>query len=88
MWSTALILAASAVWSVAGFPHWLAALIALPGALQLTNVVFSLATGLDSLAFLFIFALLLLIVGFFALAWWFWRKLPGPTPEGVMGSTN
>lgn len=82
LWSTALILVASATWSVAGFPRWLAALIGLPGILQLANAVFSLVTGLDYLAFLFILALLLLIAGFFTLAWRFWRKTPGSTPEG------
>ena len=58
LWSTALILVASATWSVAGFPRWL---VALPGILQFANAVFSLATGPDYLAFLFVLALLLLI---------------------------
>lgn len=81
LWSIALILVASVMWSVAG-PRWLTALIGLPGILQLSNAVFGLVTGLDYLAFLFILALPLLIAGFFALAWRFWRKTPGPAPEG------
>ena len=61
LWSTALIIVTSATCSVAGFPRWLVALIGLPGILQFANAVFSLATGLDLLAFLFVLALLLLI---------------------------
>ena len=81
LWSVALLLAASVVWSLEGFPRWLAMVIALPGAVRLPESILGIATGVD-LEFLILLELLLLIVVFFSVARVFGRGEPRAVPDG------
>lgn len=82
LWSVALLLAASAIWSLDGYPRWLAVVIALPGATRLPVSILEIATGVD-LGFLILAQLLLLLVVFFSVSWVFRRhRAPGTIPEG------
>lgn len=69
----ALLLAAWAIWSIPGFPRWLAVLIALPGIVGLTQTILDLGVGVFLFPILLV-QLLLSMVVFFAVAWKFWRK--------------
>lgn len=82
LWSVALLLAASAVWSLEGLPRWLAALIALPGVVELPSSVLRIATD-AGLEFLLPLELLLLVVAFFSVSWVFRRRAPGAVPDGA-----
>jgi hypothetical protein len=74
LWGLALVLAASAAWSMAEFPRWLTVLIALPGLIQLPKTVFEIATGANLFLILIILEEPLLIVAYFAVARAFWRQ--------------
>jgi hypothetical protein len=77
----ALLLAAWAVWSMPGFPRWLAMLIALPGIVGLAQTVLDLTAGVFIFPVLLV-QLLLSMVVFFGIAWAFWRRKPEPaSPE-------
>jgi len=73
LWAIAFVLAASAAWSSAAFPRWLAGLIALPGILNLTSNLFEMATGSEILFVVNIVSVFLLTVVNFAVAGVFWR---------------
>ena len=85
LWALASLLVASVIWSLADFPRWLTGLIALQGAMQLTNGVFHIVTGAN-LDTIFLVASVLEIGGYFALAWRFWRRTPTLAP-GLSGAT-
>jgi hypothetical protein len=73
LWAIAFLLAASAAWSSAAFPRWLAGLIALPGILNLTSNLFEMVTGSEILFVVNIVSVFLLTVVNFAVAGVFWR---------------
>jgi len=73
LWAIAFVLAASAAWSSAAFPRWLAGLIALPGILNLTSNLFEMVTGSEILFVVNIVSVFLLTVVNFAVAGVFWR---------------
>ncbi len=75
----ALLLAAWAVWSMPGFPRWLAVLIALPGIVGLMQTVLDLTAGVFIFPILLV-QLLLSMVVFFAVARTFWRKPESASP--------
>lgn len=81
LWSAALLLAASVLWSLDGFPRWLAVVIALPGVVRLPQSILSIATGLD-LGFLILLELLLLVVAFLSVFWTFRGRARRTVPEG------
>lgn len=81
LWGVGLLLAASVVWSLEGYPRWLAAVIALPNVLRLPVIVIEIATGLD-LGFAFLPQFLLLIAAFFSVFWTFRRRARRAVPEG------
>lgn len=77
----ALLLAAWAVWSIPDFPRWLAALIALPGIVGLTQTALDLGVGVFVFPILLV-QLFLSMVVFFVMAWRFWQRKPESTaPE-------
>jgi hypothetical protein len=76
LWGVALLLAASAAWSMAEFPRWLTVVIALPGLIQLPKTVFEIATGANLFLILILLEEPLLIVAYFAVARVFWRQTP------------
>jgi hypothetical protein len=73
LWGIALVLVASAAWSSAAFPRWLAGLIALPGILNLTSNLVEMVTGSELLFVINILSIFLLTVVNFAVAGVFWR---------------
>jgi len=73
LWAIALVLAASAAWSSAAFPRWLAGLIALPGILNLTSNLFEMVTGSEILFVVDVVSIILLTVVNVAVAVVFWR---------------
>jgi len=81
LWGIGFLLAASAAWSMAEFPHWLTVLIALPGLLQLPKTVIEIVTGTD-IGFLILLQIPLAIIVYFAVARVFW----GRAPAGEAGS--
>ncbi len=76
LWGIALVLVASVAWRAAGFPRWLAALIAVPGILNVTGNVFWTVTSTPALDGLVFAAVLLLPVIYFTVAGVFWRRSP------------
>jgi hypothetical protein len=70
-----LLLAASVGWSVAEFPRWPNVLLAFSAILHISKAVLEFATGAD-LGPLALLANFLVIIGLFALAGIFWRRLP------------
>ena len=82
LWGAALLLAASAAWSLEGFPRWLAVVVAIPGAVRLPVSVVEISTGAD-LGFAILPQLLLLVAAFFCVAWTFRRRgAPHAVAEG------
>lgn len=73
-----LLLAATTAWSIAQFPRWPTALLALSGALHISKAVIELGTGAD-LGPLALLANILVIVGLFTTAIVFWRGTQGQT---------
>ena len=73
LWAAALLLAASAVWSLDGFPRWLAVVLAVPGAVRLAVSVAEISTGAD-LGAAILPQLLLLVVAFFSVSWTLRRR--------------
>ncbi len=63
LWGAALLMAASVLWSVDGFPRWLAVVMVVTGVVRTSESVLGIATGVD-LGFLILPELLLLVVVF------------------------
>jgi hypothetical protein len=72
LWSTGLLLAASAAWSTRMFPRWLAGLLALAGACNLMGDLIGIAGAPLPFA-LFILPLILLAASLFGIAGACWR---------------
>jgi len=83
----ALLLAAWAIWSIPGFPRWLAKLIALPGIVGLTQTVLDLTAGVFIFPILLVQLLLSMLV-FFAMAWTFWHRKPEPASPGTSSAPS
>jgi len=81
LWGVALLLAASVVLSLEGFPRWLAVVIAVPGVVKLSESILEIATGAD-LGFLILLELLMLVVVFFSTSWTFRGRASAAIPEG------
>jgi len=75
LWGTALVLIASVAWSSHEFPRWLTLGLAIPGLMEVVQQIVGLLTGTD-LGFLFVPALILLMLVYFALAWRLWSGAP------------
>lgn len=73
LWGVALLLAASVLLSLEGFPRWLAIVVALPGLLRVPVSVAEISTGSD-LGFVILPQSLLLIVAFFSVYLAFRRR--------------
>ena len=71
----AMLLATSVAWSIAQFPRWSNVLLALSAVMQISKAIIELATGAD-MGLLGLLGSILLIVGLFAVARAFWRRVP------------
>ena len=87
LWAVALVLVASATWSLKEFPRWLTGLIALPGMLHLASLLLEMVTGTGLGFAANVLSIFLLTVIDIAIAGVFWRRgwtfsaRPGTAPH-------